>query len=235
MEAKAIIHLGDQRGHIEKEWMRSMLSFNFGKYKAENREPFGTLQVFNEDTLAAGKSIAMLVEEDTEVILIPLVGTLLFKNNKGSEIYIAPGTVQLFSAAKQDSYTLTNPFENDELVNFLQVWLYKNKAPFSSKLQQFSFDLSCKDQLHNIILPADLNQSAFCYIGKFGGRKKDIYRLHKKNNGIYAFVIEGAFEVQDRLLHAKDGLAIWDTEEIDLEALSNDAILLLFEVPLLTH
>jgi redox-sensitive bicupin YhaK (pirin superfamily) len=43
-------------------------------------------------------------------------------------------------------------------------------------------------------------------------------------------VIEGAFEVQDRLLHAKDGLAVWDTNEIDFEALSNDAILLLWEV-----
>jgi hypothetical protein len=29
METKAIIHLGDQRGHIENEWMRSMLSFNW--------------------------------------------------------------------------------------------------------------------------------------------------------------------------------------------------------------
>jgi redox-sensitive bicupin YhaK (pirin superfamily) len=206
-----------------------------GNYKAESREAFGTLQVFNEEVLAAGKSLQMLVEEDTEVIIIPLVGTLLFKDNHGKENYIDPGTVQLLSAAKQDSYTITNPFEKDELVNFLQVWLYKNKPPFIPKLQLLHFDLSQKNQLHNIILPADLNQPAFCYIGKYEGRKKDVYRFHNKHNGIYAFVVEGAFEVQDRLLHAKDGLAVWDTDEIDFEALSNDAIVLLFEVSLLIH
>jgi len=230
MEAKAIIYLGDQRGHVENEWMRSMLTFNFGNYKAASREPFGTLQVFNEDVLAAGKSLQMLVQEDTEVIIIPLVGTLLFKDDNANEIYIEPGTVQLFSAVKQNSYTITNPFEKDELVNFLQVWLNKNRPPFIQKLQQFSFNLAHKNQLHNIILPADLNQIAFCYIGKYEGRKKDVHHFHHKNNGVYAFVIEGAFEVQDRLLHAKDGLAVWNTDEIDFEALSNDAILLLLEL-----
>lgn len=41
-----------------------------------------------------------------------------------------------------------------------------------------------------------------------------------------------SFEIQSRLLHPKDGLAIWNTGEIDFETLSNEAILLLFEVPL---
>jgi redox-sensitive bicupin YhaK (pirin superfamily) len=172
MEAKAIIHLGDQRGYVENEWIRSMLTFNFGDYKAANREPFGSLQVFNEEVLAPGKSISMLVEEDTEVIIIPLVGTLLFKDNNDNEIYIEPGTVQLFAAAKQNGYTITNPFEKDELVNFLQVWLNKNNIPFISKLRQFSFNLSQKNQLHNIVFPADLNQPAFCYIGKLKEEKK---------------------------------------------------------------
>ena len=56
--------------------------------------------------------------------------------------------------------------------------------------------------------------------------------MQNKNNGIYAFIIEGVFEVQDRLLHTKDALDLWNTDEIDFEALSNGAILLLFEVPL---
>jgi redox-sensitive bicupin YhaK (pirin superfamily) len=47
------------------------------------------------------------------------------------------------------------------------------------------------------------------------------------------YVIEGAFEVQYRLLHARDGLALWEAERVEWEALSNDAILLVLEVPLL--
>ena len=46
------------------------------------------------------------------------------------------------------------------------------------------------------------------------------------------FVIEGAFEVQGTLLHARDGLALWGTDKLEKEALSNDAIILLIELPL---
>ena len=231
-DTKAIIHLADNRGHLQGEWMRSIMTFNFGNYRAENREPFGTIQVFNEDTLAAGKSIKMMLEENTEVIILPLVGTLFFKDELGNSNYINPGQLQLFSAAKQMSYEISNPFENGELVNFLQIWLYKNESVFTTKTQLFNFDLSQINLLQPIISPANLQQPAYCYIGKYQGRKKGEYILKNKENGIYAFVIEGVFEVQDRLLHTKDGLAIWGAEEIDFEALSNEAILLVFEIPL---
>ena len=69
-------------------------------------------------------------------------------------------------------------------------------------------------------------------IGKFSGRGETIYKLPNRNSGLFAFVIEGAFEVEGRLLHARDGLTLWETEEAEMEALSNDAIVLLIELPL---
>jgi quercetin 2,3-dioxygenase len=41
------------------------------------------------------------------------------------------------------------------------------------------------------------------------------------------FVLQGAFEAEGRLLHERGGLALWDAGEIEIEALSNNAILLL--------
>ncbi|MBS1509297.1 MAG: pirin family protein [Bacteroidetes bacterium] len=228
---KAIIHLSNLRGHLEGEWMRSIMTFNFGNYKAENREPFGSLQVFNEDTLAAGKSLAMLVEEDTEVLIIPLSGTIFFSDGRGNETYVSTGQVQLFSAPALSRYEVSNPFEEDILVSFLQIWLNKNEAPFIPKLKQAYFDLCKTNQLRTIIQPADLHQNSFINIGQFEGRKKGSYTIQGSNNGVYVFIINGAFEVQDRLLHAGDGLAMWNTGEIDFEALSNNAIVLLMELP----
>jgi len=46
---------------------------------------------------------------------------------------------------------------------------------------------------------------------------------------VYVFVIEGAFEVQNRLLHARDGLSLSSATEVEFEALSNDAMLLILE------
>ena len=43
---------------------------------------------------------------------------------------------------------------------------------------------------------------------------------------LYFFVIQDAFEVANRLLEAKDGLGLWGEKEVELEALSNKAIIL---------
>jgi redox-sensitive bicupin YhaK (pirin superfamily) len=68
-------------------------------------------------------------------------------------------------------------------------------------------------------------------IGQFRGRQEARYQLSHKTHGLFVFVIEGAFEVQGRLLHPRDGLAFWNVAEpAELEALSNDAIILLMEV-----
>lgn len=37
------------------------------------------------------------------------------------------------------------------------------------------------------------------------------------------------FEVEGHLLHVRDGLALWNTEQVGMKALSNDAILLVIE------
>jgi redox-sensitive bicupin YhaK (pirin superfamily) len=67
-------------------------------------------------------------------------------------------------------------------------------------------------------------------IGKFSGRAETTYKLTSENSGLFVFVIEGAFELEGRLLHARDGLALWEIKEVELEALSNDAIILLIEL-----
>ena len=75
-------------------------------------------------------------------------------------------------------------------------------------------------------------KSFHLHFGVFDGRREAEYRLENPENGIFAFVINGAFELENRLLEARDGLALWDTDKLELEALSENAILLLLEVPL---
>ncbi len=63
---------------------------------------------------------------------------------------------------------------------------------------------------------------------KSEGEKQPIL-LEKIIQLFFAFVLAGAFETEGRLLHERDGLAIWDTDKIEMEALSNDAMILLIE------
>ena len=66
-------------------------------------------------------------------------------------------------------------------------------------------------------------------IGKYGGRSEGIYQSRKNVRGVFAFVVEGAFEVQNWLIEKRDGLALWNLTEVEFEALSEGAVLLLIE------
>jgi hypothetical protein len=71
--------------------------------------------------------------------------------------------------------------------------------------------------------------NASIHLGNFHGREEGIHFLKHPRQGIFVFIVEGAFEVQNRLLQPRDGLALWNIDQIEFEALSNDAIMLLVE------
>jgi redox-sensitive bicupin YhaK (pirin superfamily) len=56
------------------------------------------------------------------------------------------------------------------------------------------------------------------------------YTLHRKGNGVYAFVIEGDVTINGQKLNRRDGLGIKETDSIEVIA-DSDAKILLMEVP----
>lgn len=226
-QTEATIFLADQRGCSQSDWFRSYHGFNFGHYQAENREPFGSLRVFNDDTLSGEKSLKMQVDENTDVILLPLVGAIDYSNSLGETGFLEAGQVQIFSAAKGMEYEIENPY-SDELINFLQIWISGQKEQFTPETNQNAFDFQEKNCLRPLF-----STQTHGFIGRFDGREEGVYVVRNpEKNGIFVFVIEGAFEVQNRLLHSRDGLSLTHVTEVDFEALSNDAILLILEVPI---
>ncbi|HWB28200.1 MAG TPA: pirin family protein [Chitinophagaceae bacterium] len=231
------IFLTEERGLTEKEWFRTYSTFNFGRFNNKNKSSFGALAVLNEDTLAGGKSLQMPVTQATDIILIPTVGDIEFADTHGNTSLIQVGEVQLFSLQAGTSFTISNPFET-ELVNFLQLWLQPSSPLSNQSPQLFAFDIeNGKNNLVSIFhhiqqITAASSTQYILSIGKFDGREETVYTLNDPKNGLFVFVIEGAFEVQYRLLHNGDGLALWNIDEVELEALSNNAVLLMLEAPL---
>lgn len=224
-ETEAKIYLSEQRGKTEFPWFRSFHIFNFGNYFDENKTAFGAIKVFNDNTLAAGKSMKMQVEKPTDVLILPLVGGIEFKNSTGYHDFLEVGKVQIFSAEAGMEYEILNPYESD-LINYLEIWIEKDNIG-SPKVEQSEIYIEKRNELLSIYS----TENTFAYFGKFGGREDYIYKVQNTANSIFAFVIEGAFEFQNRLLHPRDGLALWNVSAIDFEALSTDAMLLIFEIP----
>ena len=233
-QTTAQIYLADQRGCSQMDWFRSFHTFNFGAFFHENKMPLGALQLLNDDTLAAGKSIKMQVEDNTEVLILPLVGGLEYKNSLGQHGFVETGQALKLALEKGMSYEIINPYET-ELINFLQIWInHDDISPFISKNEIFSFNLEIKNKLfpiHSSFLPysARNDKNAF-FIGQYEGSAEDEYILKNSSNSVFVFIIEGAFEVANRLLETRDGIALSNIKAVEFEALSHDAILLLLEI-----
>lgn len=237
-QTQAQIYLADQRGLSETTVFRSYHTFNSGSYQAEGREPFRSLCLFNEDTLRAGASLSMQSEQDTQVLLLPVNGSLEWHINglpdpdDPAGNFLEPRQAGLLSLRAGTSYTVNNPYEQ-EYIDFLQIWMNSTgqtslSAPF---FQRIAIDLGQKNTLVPLFIPTDQQPDIRGYIGQFDGRQDSVYEAGA-SEGVFVFVLQGAFEVANRLLHASDGLSLRDVQDnwIEFEALSNDAILMLLTV-----
>ena len=127
---------------------------------------------------------------------------------------------------------IKNPLE-DQLVNYLQFSFSVSSVDFSDHL--FSID-SLKENKNKIVelfftpgSSAD-QSNTIAKIGNYNGRMKDSYTAINERNHIFVFVLQGAFEVEDRLLETRDALGLYDCTKIEYEALSNEAILIIIEM-----
>ncbi|GAB3893716.1 pirin family protein [Larkinella knui] len=227
-QTEAQMYLSDQRGCTQSADYRSFHTFNFGAYQQESRQPFGALTVFNDDTLLAGKSHTLAVDEPTEIILIPVVGGIELVDGLGESVFLGAGEVFQFTVYPGQAYQFANPFDS-EAVNYLQIGIRAAAAGLegSASFPITAFSLESRNRLVALFCSSD--RHSLGVIGKYGGRQKGGYRLRCPQNRAFVFVIEGAFEVEDRLLHARDGLALWNLDELEFEALSTDAIILVME------
>lgn len=237
-QTQAQLYLADQRGHSQLDYVRSFHSFNTGSYYEESRQPFGSLHLLNDDTLMPGRTIQMRVEANTDCILFPVVGGLEYTSPLGHN-FLEAGQVQILSLRSGMSYEITNPYAT-EWINFIQIWLTPNTVSFTAGERRGAFNLADKNKLHPF-LPATAFQPTERphrgFIGCFDGRTEANYHLSDPTNeaslsGVFVFVLSGVFEVQHRLLHERDGMALLAVQDkkVAFEALSNNAILLLLEI-----
>jgi quercetin 2,3-dioxygenase len=220
------IYLADQRGLTETSVLRRYSTFNFEKYYNEHKEPFGDLFLCNDESVVGGKITFFLCKEDSLQIFIPITGGIDIVIN-GKEFALETGQVQVLNMGKGEVLEISNPYQND-IINYIQLGIKTDifLMPASEMLFNFDFEKQ-QNQLIEVIanpkLPFRLSA------GIFAGREEVIYKMQNPNHQLYTFIVDGAFEIEGRLMHARDGLALWNIEQVELEALSNNAIVVVLE------
>jgi redox-sensitive bicupin YhaK (pirin superfamily) len=234
---KTVLHRADTRGHADHGWLNAHHSFSFAGYYDPERIHFGALRVLNDDIVAGGMGFGTHPHDNMEIITIPLSGQLEHKDSMGNTGIISNGEVQVMSAGTgiQHSEKNKNP---DRPINLLQIWVFPDTKNVKPRYDQKAFDLSAaKNSLLNIVSPMssteglNIHQHAWFHLGKLDKDFSTVYELKDKQNGVYAFVIDGSVTINGEKLEKKDGLGITDADKLNIKV-NSEAELLLMEVPM---
>jgi quercetin 2,3-dioxygenase len=236
---KTILHKANTRGHANHGWLDSYHSFSFAGYYNPERIHFGALRVLNDDTVSGGMGFGAHPHDNMEIISIPTFGDLEHIDSMGNKQVIRQGDVQVMSAGTGIQHSEKNKNKEKE-VKFFQIWVFPNKKNVEPRYDQQNFsDADKHNKLLTIVSPlgtsdggVQIQQDAWFSLGKLDKLFSTTYNLRNKNNGVYAFVIEGDVSINGQLLYRRDGLAITNTEQLLIKAESETEILLM-EVPLL--
>jgi hypothetical protein len=220
------------RGRKNIGWLKSNFFFSFSDYYHPMKSAFGTLVAFNDDYMEKGKGFGIHPHINMEIISVLIRGKMNHIDSMGYRTTVEPGGVQIMSAGsglKHEEYNI-----GDDEVNFLQLWILPKIQNITPRYQQRHFPKEGrKNKIATIVSGEEgtehcwINQNAKLSLGYYDQTQKVQYSFNPVNKCIFIFLIEGLIEVDGTTLNIKDGLGIWDTDQISISCLEKSEFLII--------
>ena len=222
----------DARGKADLGWLSSRHSFSFGDYHDPKHMGFRSLRVINEDRAIPGAGFQTHSHSDMEIISYVLEGALEHKDSLGTGAVIRPGEIQRMSAGTGVSHSEFNASKT-EPVHFLQVWILPDRKGIAPSYEQIEMPA------------APQGESRLDVIGSFDGKNGGVtihqnvqlYRAIIAESGslsvpigaarhAWVQIARGIAELDGREMREGDGLAIDETEMLNLTSTAGAEVLI---------
>jgi quercetin 2,3-dioxygenase len=122
-------------GRIEKGTFSGRWHFSFGDYFDPDFVNFGTLRVFNDDTLSPGAIWPLHPHRDNEVVTYCASGEFLHEDERGKGGLLKKGWVQHTTVGKGMWHSEINN-RPDEPMRFIQMWFTPAKRGLDPVVEQ---------------------------------------------------------------------------------------------------
>jgi hypothetical protein len=227
------IYFTEQGNLAESSPLGQQRTFCFGSHEYGQQNSPSSFGAVREQIMAGAHQVSLPATQDAYLLTLPLVGdvTVVPGPGLGLSTLVGVGELHIQPVPAGSVVQLINPYDT-HAISLMQLWLPAGSAALSFA-QLITYDAEAlNNQLielapeANAPLPLPFRIS----LGQFAGRQQTHYQLKPEATQLSAFVLSGTFELDGQLLHEDDGLTCWDTAAIELEALSDNALLLLVEL-----
>jgi redox-sensitive bicupin YhaK (pirin superfamily) len=117
------IQRANERAFFDHGWLRTYHSFSFAEYHDAGNINWGTLRVFNDDTVAPGQGFGAHPHRDMEIVTYVLQGELEHRDSMGHHGVVAAGGVPYMSAGTGVVHSEFN-HSRERDVHFVQMWVF---------------------------------------------------------------------------------------------------------------
>ncbi len=219
------LYIADQRGRYEDHKQRIVSTLNYGDYFNEHKKSIGRLFLLNECSLAKNTSSSQVAYPHTAHLFIPLVTDLGFQTETDS-IQVEIGELLCLNTTKGMTYQLKSAVR-DRPASFIHIGItnpLQQQMPFTSAKYGLPLD-SSKDQWITPIEASD-GLPLQVSIGVFNPGPAFPCPFNPFCDHGFLYIIEGAFELEDKILYSCDGIHLVENRNVELEAMTPYAIAL---------
>ncbi len=219
-------------GAFRNDWLNAKHHFSFGGYRDFNRMGVGALRVWNDDEIAPGSGFGAHPHENMEIITFVRQGAITHKDSLGNIGATRAGDVQVMHAGTGITHAELNA--ETEATRLFQIWIIPDETGVKPGWEARKFPREIGQGLQVLASgrPADTGSSALplyanaaVLAARLGAGEKARYSL-KPGRAAYLVAAAGDIKVNGQPAQARDGVALQDEPEIEIEAVSDAEIVL---------
>jgi quercetin 2,3-dioxygenase len=211
-----------KRRLAKHDWLTTYYLFSFANYFDPNNIQFGTLRVFNDDTIAPHSGFGEHQHDNMEIITIVLQGQLTHKDSMGNTGVIRAGEVQRMSAGTGVVHAEMN--DGDTPVHLYQIWIFPREQNLAPSYEQKDFsNISNK----NVLLPLasglnhsgtlKINTDATVYNSELETGQSIEHKLND-NRGAFIYLQEGSLDINGTKFKEHDQARISNENKLTIIA-----------------
>ena len=218
-------------GHADHGWLDARHHFSFANYHDPDRMGWGSIRVWNDDTIAAQSGFPPHPHRDMEIVTFVRSGAITHRDSLGNEGRTAAGDVQVMSAGTGITHAEMNL--EDEATTLFQIWIIPDRQGEQPGWGQREFPKATREGGFEVLASGDAEADDALPIRT--DAKVAAATLAKGQSAVwntsgdrhqYLVAPKGRVMVNGREAQPRDGIAVTGESEIVVEALDDAEIVL---------
>ena len=218
-------------GHADHGWLDARHHFSFANYHDPDRMGWGSIRVWNDDTIAAQSGFPPHPHRDMEIVTFVRSGAITHRDSLGNEGRTAAGDVQVMSAGTGITHAEMN--REDEATTLFQIWIIPDRQGEQPGWGQRTFPKATREGGFEVLASGDaeaddalpIRTDAKVAAATLAKGQSAVWNTSGERHQ-YLVAPKGRVTVNGREAQPRDGIAVTGESEIVVEALDDAEIVL---------